>query len=447
VPAIKKVADPSLYPFGSEFFMSHAGLSLFPNLVGETSRLTHIPVDTVIFLWHIASIFLLLLAAWQLLGVCFVSLPARWGGVALLAAILSVPVAGTALAVMDPYLTARSLSTPATLFAIAAYASGRPWRAGIWLLLTALIHPQMAMYGMCFLACLAYFAAPAPRLFGVLPLLFNLEPARGPAREALLSRGYFFVSNWAWYEWVGVFAPLALCWWLSRRNTPGTKPAFRVLLRALPPFGLVFTAIALLLVSSSRLENLTRLQPMRAFHLVYIIFFALLGGLLGEYVLRNKAWRWLALFLPLASWMWLVQRSTYPASLHVEWPGGTEVNSWSSAFYWIRNNTPKDALFALDSGHMSRLGEDMHGFRAIAERSMLADAIKDSGAVSLFPNLAEHWKQQVDAQQGLEQFQPEQFQKLASLYPVTWIVTRQAAPAGFTCPYRKDGLSVCRMDR
>ena len=88
----------------------------------------------------------------------------------------------------------------------------------------------------------------------------------------------------------------------------------------------------------------------------------------------------------------------------------------------------------------------MHGFRAIAERSMLADAVKDSGAVSLFPNLAEHWKQQVEAQQGLEQFQPEQFQKLASLYPVTWIVTRQAAPAGFTCPYRNDGLSVCRID-
>jgi len=29
VPAIKRVADPALYPFGAEFFMSHAHLSLF----------------------------------------------------------------------------------------------------------------------------------------------------------------------------------------------------------------------------------------------------------------------------------------------------------------------------------------------------------------------------------------------------------------------------------
>ena len=34
VPAIKKVADPSLYPLNEPFFASHARLSLFPNLVG-----------------------------------------------------------------------------------------------------------------------------------------------------------------------------------------------------------------------------------------------------------------------------------------------------------------------------------------------------------------------------------------------------------------------------
>src|ERR1035437_7228482 len=100
VPAIKRVADPSLYPFGSEFFMSHARLSLFPDLVGQTSRITHIPVDSVIFFWHLTGVFLLLLAAWQLLGACFLSQPARWGGVSVLAAVLCVPVAGTALAVM-----------------------------------------------------------------------------------------------------------------------------------------------------------------------------------------------------------------------------------------------------------------------------------------------------------------------------------------------------------
>jgi hypothetical protein len=456
VPAIKRVVDPALYPFGAEFFLSHAHLSLFSDIVGQSARFTHIPVDAVIFLWHLACVFLLLLAACRLLDVCFRSEPARWGGVALLAAVLSVPVAGTALALVDPYLTARSLSTPAILFAVAAYAAGRPGRDAAWLLLTAVVHPQMALYGVALLVCAVFWAdraapagfTPSACLLAmpVFPLLFDFEPARGPAREALLSRTYFLVSNWRWYEWLGVFAPLALCWWFSRRETAGTRPAFRRLLRSLIPFGLLFTAAGLLLASSSRLDNLTRLQPMRAFHLFYLIFFVFLGGLLGEQVLRRKTWRWIALFLPLALGMGFSQRSAYPASAHIEWPGAREGNAWNAAFYWIRYHVPKDAVFALDPGHMLRPGEDKHGFRAIAERSVLADAVKDSGVVSLFPNLAERWKQQVEAQQGLEQFGPEQFQQLARLYPVTWIVTGQAAPAGFTCPYSKNGLSVCRID-
>src|ERR1700693_385169 len=36
-PGIKKTADPSLYPFGSEFFMHHARLSLFPQLVAAVT--------------------------------------------------------------------------------------------------------------------------------------------------------------------------------------------------------------------------------------------------------------------------------------------------------------------------------------------------------------------------------------------------------------------------
>jgi len=93
VPAVKRAADPGLYPFGSEFFMSHARFSLFSDLVGVSARLTHLPIDFVIFSWHVACIFLLLLASWQLLHACFLNDAARWSGVALLAGALSVPIA------------------------------------------------------------------------------------------------------------------------------------------------------------------------------------------------------------------------------------------------------------------------------------------------------------------------------------------------------------------
>jgi hypothetical protein len=458
VPGIKQAADPTLYPFGAEFFKSHASLTMLPVLVGGSARLTHVPVDWAIFVWHVTGIILLLLASWKLVCACFETDTARWAGVALLAAVLGVPVAGTALAIADPYVTARTLSTPATLFAIACYTSGQRKRAAAWWVFTALIHPQMSVYAAIFLGCMVLGAhwvsvaaqpvpvpAPSRSYLAALPFLFGFQPTHGPAREALLSRTYFFVSQWTWYEWVGVFAPLALLAWFATVDFRGTRPVFRTLACTLPPFGLLFTAAGLVLTLSPYLENYTRLQPMRALHLVYVIFFLLLGGLTGEYVLRNKLWRWLGLFVPLGLAMFLVQISAYPASAHVEVPTGRGASPWSAAFLWIRCHTPKDAVFALDPDYMSLAGEDMHGFRAVAERSVLADEVKDSGAVSLFPGLAGEWKAQVESVRGWRRFQLSDFQRLAGEYPVTWFVTERPGPAGLLCPYQNQAVAVCRL--
>ena len=453
LPAAKRIADPALYPFGAEFFLSHARLSVFAWLVGGSARLSHLPIDLAIFAWHVASIFLLLVAAWRLLACCFETAHARWGGVALLAATLSVPVAGTALVIMDPYLTARSLSTPATLFAVGCYVSKRPWQALAWLLAAAAVHPQMAVYGAAFIASLALVdrlrtlradSAPAFVAAAGLPALLDFAPLHGPARACLLSRTYFFAANWSWDQWVGVFAPLALLGWLAWARPRLTLPAFRRLGIAAIPFGLAFTAAAAVM-ALPRLESFNRLQPMRSFHLVYLIFFPLLGGLIGEYLLGRRPWRWAALFVPLALGMALVADSTYPASPRVEWPGWNRGNAWVSAFFWIRQHTPKDAVFALDPDYLARPGEDTHGFRAVAERSVLADNLKDSGVVSLFPHLAGEWESQMEAQRGLDRFQLPDFQNLAGRYPVTWILTTQPGPAGLDCPYQSGGLAVCRL--
>ena len=188
-----------------------------------------------------------------------------------------------------------------------------------------------------------------------------------------MSRTFFFVSNWEWYEWIGVFAPLGLLWWFAAARPRHTLPALPPPGGSLIPFGLAFTAAAIVLAIPARLESLNRLQPMRSFHLLYIMFFLLLGGLIGEYVLERSAWRWAALLVPLGVGMVFLQESTYPASRHVEWPGLRDGNPWVTAFLWIRNHTPKEAVFALDPDYMAAPGEDTHGFRAVAERSVLAD--------------------------------------------------------------------------
>jgi len=451
VPGIKHAADPGLYPFGSEFFLHHANLSLFPNLVGGTAGWLHVPVDRAIFLWHGLGILLLLAAGWRLAGACFPSGAGRLGAVGLLAGTLSVPVAGTALVIMDPYVTARSLSAPATLFAVACFVGGQRIRAIAWLLFTALIHPQMSVYGAVLLACLEgarrfRTAKKVEPVFALgLPFLWEFAPARGTAREVLFSRTFFFLWNWAWYEWVGVIAPLAILTWLAIRPPRRTAPVFQRIVATLVPYGVAFTLAGIVLSSTPRLENYARLQPMRAFHLIYVIFLVMLGGLAGEYLLRDKPWRWAALFVPLAGGMWWLQQSAYPFSPHVELPGAAAKNQWVDAFLWIRGHTPRDAVFALDPHYMAIPDDDQHGFRAIAERSVLADAVKDSGAVSLFPQLADEWKAEVRAQTGWARFQLADFQRLARQYPVTWVVTRRPPPAGLTCPYENAELGVCRI--
>jgi hypothetical protein len=445
VPGIKRMADPALYPFGAEFFRSHARLTILPLLAGGPARLAHVPADWTIFAWYVAGVFLLLAAGWRLACACFTAERSRWGAVALLAAAMPVPVAGTALAIMDPYISARTLSTPASLFAIACYVSGSRGQALAWWGLTALVHPQMSVYTAVLLGCLAAAGRLDTAFAAGIPFLSMGLPPTGAARETLLSRSYFFVSHWAWYEWAGVFAPLALLYWFGTASLRGVRPAAHTLARTLVPFGLLFTAAGIALSASRFLEGFTRLQPMRALHLLYVILFVLLGGLAAEYVLGRHPARWLALFGTLGLSMGLLQFEAYPASRHLEWPGAGAANRWLQAFLWIRQNTPKDAVFALDPHYLARPGEDMHGFRAVAERSMLADALKDSGAVSLFPSLADEWKAEVRSAEGWRHFRLGDFERLAEEYPVTWFVVERPAPSGLACPYRNAAVAVCRL--
>ncbi|HEY0797470.1 MAG TPA: hypothetical protein VGD64_16980 [Acidisarcina sp.] len=457
LPAVNKFVNPELYPFGSQFFTTHERLTLFSKVVGITSYLTHLPVSAAVFAWHLIGIFLLLLASWRLLGTCFESARARWTGVSLLAAVLAVPVANTALVIMDPYLTARSLSTPSTVFALAFLLSRKYKRAAAWWFLTALIHPQMSAYLLVFAAILwgiqqsksAVMGQPTTA-FAIIPAFiprgFALEPAPEPYREALMMRSYFFLQNWAWYEWCGAVLPLAILWALSSVKLRGTLPLFRQVCRALVVFGGLSIAAALIVSLPDRMQMLARLQPMRSLHLVYVIFFLFLGGLTGEYCFRQKEWlRAAVLFVPIAVGMWFVGRETYPSSPHIEWPGLRWHSPYISAFLWIRDNTPKGAVFALDPKYMRAPGVDEHGFRALAERSVLADYYKDSGAVAMFPQLAGEWKREVTAQDGWEHFGPGDFERLARQYPVSWILVEGSGPAGFDCPYHGQGLAVCRI--
>jgi hypothetical protein len=143
--------------------------------------------------------------------------------------------------------------------------------------------------------------------------------------------------------------------------------------------------------------------------------------------------------------MFYAQRQCFPATAHLELPGRVSGNNWVKAFVWVRDHTPRDAYFALNPDHMAMAGEDQQGFRAIAERSSLADRIKDSGAVTMFPSLADAWRRQVEAEEGWEDFQADDFRRLARDYGVGWFVLDRLPVPGMSCPYENDSLRVCRL--
>jgi hypothetical protein len=449
LPGVKKLLHPALYSTGTEFFESHASLTFFPNLIAASVRATHIPFDYAIFIWYLASIFLLLLGCWEFSGVCFGTTRARWGAVAVIASLLTLPVAGTALYLMDQYLNPRNLAAFAAVFAVTRVLEKKYARAAAWIIFAAAVHPLMASFAVAFCAVLIFLhkiKKPPLAMAAAFPFAnFFTQPT--PAyREAMRFHISHFLPQWQWYEWVGLIAPFAVLILLGRIARSRKLKNLERVCHAAVVYEFVYFAIALVIAIPQRFEALARLQPLRSLLLVYIFMLMASGGFIAEYILKDRAWRWLLLFLPLGAGMFVAQRQLFSSTAHIEWPWAAPKNQWEQAFLWIRQNTPTDVRFAIDPFYMEATGEDRIGFRAMAERSRLADANKDSGAVAMFPPLAEKWWEQFQAQKSWRHFTRTDFLLLQEKYSVGWTVLQTPQTLGFPCPYANRTVTVCRIE-
>jgi len=457
LPGVEHILNPKLFPVGQEFFLSHAKMTAFPNLVTFSVRVTHLPLEVALMLWHVTSIFLLLLACWELGGLCFPTERARWGSVALIAGLLSLPVAGTALFIMDQYLNPRNLAAFAAIFAVTRMLESKYFRALLWLVFAASVHLLMSSYVISFCVLFAVMRQYESRLWpkvrrvdvpatvaGLLPLMIPLTQSTPAYHEAAKLHAYFYIQRWAWYELLGLVAPIGLFFWFGNlARTKGWTNMVR-LCRTFIVYDVIYIGAALVVDLPERFESLARLQPLRSLHLLYMVMFVIIGGLLGEFVLKNRVWRWVALLVPLSAGMFLQARSLFPASATVEWPGSEPRNPWAQAFVWIRQNTAVDAVFVMDPLYMHIAGEDEIGFRCMAQRSRLADAIKDNGVVSMFPPLADRWLSEVNAESPWGSLGVEDFKRLKASYGASWLVVQQPGVAGIECPYTNYAVRVCR---
>jgi hypothetical protein len=414
---------------------------------------------------------------------CWTSRTSRTGAVVLLACWLALPVAGTALLFMDAYATARSLSTPAMVLALVGAldmtASGTPFnphqrKHGLLLCiasiaLAAAMHPLMAAYalGATLLLLAARSTNHTLRLYTTAALAasalvsaaFLQSVAKPESVEYIriaMTRTYWFPAQWRWYELLGLAVPLAIlsifAWkklsMTARHNSTQTINASRALARMAIAVGATSSLIVVLFARAAAHTHLiARLQPLRSFQIVYLILILTLGAKLGDRLLQSSAIRWIATTLLLGGIMFYAERSTFPTSYHLELPGIAPQNQWVQAFLWVRDNTPKDALFALDADYINAPGEDAQCFRAIAERSALPDYSKDGGEASIAPELTADWTASQAAQQPLSAPQTTDDERLSALRPlgVTWLVLQAGATTRFDCPFSNSSVRVCRL--
>ena len=457
--AVKFKLNPALYPHDYNFFRFQMQASFFDYWVAGFVRWTGIPLAYTELLWQFASIALIVFGCWAIARRLFTEARAQWAGVAMVTAMFTLPVAGTALYMLDQHLHPRNMATAIILLAVSRILAGKSWQATPLLLLAFLLHPIMTAMGIsfCFFLTMAMQEPPfawlscrlrfkrASLAVAFVPLGWVFEPPTPIWREAVNMHNSLCVYHWAWYEWLGAVAPVALFWLLWRI---AQKQGERLLARfalAVFVYGVFQLALALILLAIPALIRLAPMQPMRFLHLVYF-FMTLMGGcLLGKYLLKASLWRWAVYLLVFNAGMFASQYLLYGGSKHLEWPGRPTANPWLQAFAWIQHNTPTDAYFALDPEYMAAPEEDYHSFRALAERSQLADIIKDSAVATQIPELAEVWGRQVQAQKGWAHFHLADFERLKAEFGVNWVLVAYPQPDGLACRWHNDVLAVCRI--
>jgi hypothetical protein len=508
VAGIEYTLNPTLFPHYTAFVTEHLRFSLFAPTLAALVHFTHLPLAWALFLTNLLSLWLTFYAARKLLQRCAVSESAQLAALCLLSVFWTLPIAGTSLYLMDPYVSARSLSTPLTLLAIAFALD--PWRTKaplphpinappphpanaqlpnptkawvahpsqshrdgwgtllpppsallclLTLLLAALFHPLMAAYALAFILILRAtrlhrrILAWALLLISALALAAILQTLAPPESSAILaaerSRYYWFLSQWHWFELLGLAGPLIILTLLLRRYRNRSGLVAATLCRAALAAGAIAITICLLFAREDAPTHLVaRLQPLRIFLPIYAIMTLLLGATLYQQLVEAQPSRRTLpalTLLALAATMFTIQRQTFPASNHIELPSAPARNPWVQAFLWARTNTPPNALFALDAKYVNEPGEDAQTFRAIALRSALPDFSKDGGEAAITPQLAALWQPAAAAQTNLST-EPDSIRD-AHLAPfgATWMILHSTAPTTHPCPYDNATIKVCQL--
>lgn len=471
LPGVLKLLHPDLYPSWTGFATAQSRFSLFAPAIAALVRVSGVSVAVCMFGIYVLSIWMTIYAAWKLITRCTRNIEAHLAAVSILALCLTTPIAGTSLMLMDPYVTARTISTPCSVFALVGAMDlissfnrvGRfPLRSialcGGSLLIAVLMHPLMAAYAagcVLLLVCssiddlrfrMIAFAGVA-LLSVTTGAVINLVAPTQPAGYAdiAMTRSYWFLSTWHWYEIAGLILPLPLLLGIAPLHAIFNEHA-RWLAQMAVSAGVIGLTVSLLFAHQwCRCYFVAMLQPLRIFQMVYIVLILLLGSVLASSLLKNSVTRWAVTLGVLAALMFFVQIRTFPHSSHLEFPWAHPMNDWERGFVWIRDNTQKNSAVAIDADYINSPGEDAQNARAITERSLPPDEAKDGGLAAIEPDLSSEWIAGEQMQTDLATISDTE--RLARLRQVRveWLVLPVHSATELPCPYQNNLMKVCQI--
>jgi len=153
--AVKADVHPALFPHDAAFFQLQMRSSVFATWMAHFVLGTGMPVAWAELLWQWVCLFLVIWSCWSIVRRLFEETAARWAGVAMVAAMLTLPVSGTGLYLMDQHLHPRNPATALILFAVSRILAGKRWQAVPLVAVAFLLHPLMGALGISFCCVLA----------------------------------------------------------------------------------------------------------------------------------------------------------------------------------------------------------------------------------------------------------------------------------------------------
>ena len=457
VAGLEKLLDPTLFPVGMRFILSETRIESFYPLVIGVTKLLGGSLEGALLLLYLLTLIAFIYGAWYLSGLLTDCRFCRWFAVCLTGCFFTLPVAGTSIHIMEPYPGPRSIVAALSFFAVGLTLERRWFWLGVTLAASATMHPELTIFTGSFVLVLTLLQDGRARLAlsacalalviaGALYAFTAHAAASAAYGVAQQSRTYIFLSDWHWYELLGVLLPLCLLA-IAAARLRLSSVAGRLCVACVLA-GTTSLVCSALFVHPAGPGLLARLQMLRMFELVYLVGVLLLGCGIGTFLVeKGRGWRSIGIgaLATLAAAMFFIQTAAFGHSNHLELPGLKPRNGYEQAFLWIRDDTPRTAVFAADPMLVFAPGEDEQNLRAMAQRSVLAD-YKDEGLALVFPTDSGGWYKQFDAQTDIASMSDAE--RIARLVPLgaSWMVLPAGVLTAMPCPYRNDVVLVCRLE-